>query len=240
MWCCTYVVSNDTTYGLGRCNQLLSCQCCQCCQCRGREWAHLYHSHLSAANKLYFLSKLCLIFSNRPISALLRNIQAERCSALTVNSAHPPSAVQDPHYFFRFLYIVKSPSGQPLRDTLAEHPEAKEALLELLRVPADESTEEPDATFHAVQLVSAVAKLKPQWLSANKPVMDRVFERWRSPAREARIQVSPLLPVTRTRAHTRARAFTHIQRLCLTHAHSKTHTITHTHTHTHTHTRPRF
>lgn len=102
--------------------------------------------------------------------------------------------MQDPHYFFRFLHFVKAPTGQPLRDTLTEHAEAQERLLDLLKVPAPgETVAMPNASFHAVHLVASVAKLKPQWLATTKPIMERLLERWRSPAREQRIQVPPLL-----------------------------------------------
>jgi len=97
--------------------------------------------------------------------------------------------MQDPHYFFRFLHFVKAPTGQPLRDTLTEHAEAQERLLDLLKVPAPgETVAMPNASFHAVHLVASVAKLKPQWLATTKPIMERLLERWRSPAREQRIQ----------------------------------------------------
>lgn len=98
--------------------------------------------------------------------------------------------MQNPHYFFRFLTILKSGLGEPLRAAVADSPEAQAKLVQLLR--GELTRTEPDkeeAEYHAVHLVSVLAKLHPQWLASQKTIMDAVLERWRSPARKQRVQV---------------------------------------------------
>uniref|UniRef100_A0A6N2LGT6 Uncharacterized protein n=1 Tax=Salix viminalis TaxID=40686 RepID=A0A6N2LGT6_SALVM len=124
--------------------------------------------------------------------------------------------LNDPKYFRRFMYILRSDAGQPLRDELAKSPQKNlqflpksdvemssnsstppPALLgeESLVAPPADSANLPtipnvatsDAYFQGLALIKMLVKLIPSWLHSNQPVFDTLVLVWKSPARVSRL-----------------------------------------------------
>ncbi|KAJ7564762.1 hypothetical protein O6H91_02G032300 [Diphasiastrum complanatum] len=120
----------------------------------------------------------------------------------------------EPGHFRRFLDIIRSEDGQPLREELARS-SSKIVLscfahVATLTPPADETSgsstvggsdgyvdsqaspaaniQTSDAQFQGVFLVRALVKLMPEWLQASRNVFDALVQLWQSPARQARLR----------------------------------------------------
>ncbi|XXG86133.1 hypothetical protein AAC387_Pa11g1088 [Persea americana] len=122
-----------------------------------------------------------------------------------------------PKYFRRFMYIICSDAGLPLREELAKSPQKilSSAFpqffpkLEESKSPSASSVGEEgavsqtenfsnsshtalgsssEAYFHGLALVSTMVKLMPDWLQANRVVFDTLVLVWKSPARMTRLQ----------------------------------------------------
>ncbi|KAK4773935.1 hypothetical protein SAY87_028954 [Trapa incisa] len=125
--------------------------------------------------------------------------------------------LDQPKYFRRFMYIIRSDAGQPLRDELAKSPLKllANAFPEFMSKPEisggpsstsspDESvaappadvsnlsTSDPAATsegyFQGLALIKTLVKLVPGWLQSNRIVFDTLVLIWKSPVRIARLQ----------------------------------------------------
>ncbi|KAF8377831.1 hypothetical protein HHK36_031216 [Tetracentron sinense] len=120
-------------------------------------------------------------------------------------------------YFRRFMYILRSDAGQPLREELARSPQkilasafprflpkpegsiipaasmSDESLVTSL---SESSTIPPSATpganmdayFQGLALISTLVKLMPDWLQTNRVVFDTLVLVWKSPARISRLR----------------------------------------------------
>ncbi|EHA8588761.1 hypothetical protein COCNU_scaffold006566G000100 [Cocos nucifera] len=122
-----------------------------------------------------------------------------------------------PKYFRRFMYIICSDAGQPLREELAKSPQKilssafpqfyqqVEGSTALPSSSNDEGLINPisdnfagpspvnlgafsDAYFHGLELISTLVKLMPEWLHGNRVVFDTLLVVWKSPERIARLQ----------------------------------------------------
>ncbi|XP_008795100.2 transformation/transcription domain-associated protein-like [Phoenix dactylifera] len=122
-----------------------------------------------------------------------------------------------PKYFRRFMYIICSDAGQPLREELAKspqkilasafpqfYPQAKESMAQpgssndegLINPISDNFVGPPsvklgacsDGYFNGLELISTLVKLMPEWLHGNRVVFDILLLVWKSPARIARLQ----------------------------------------------------
>ncbi|KAI0530691.1 hypothetical protein KFK09_000238 [Dendrobium nobile] len=122
-----------------------------------------------------------------------------------------------PKYFRRFMYIICSDAGQPLREELARSPQKIISnAFPQFSSPADGSssqkcsamTEEAfnnpisesfsasstnlgassDGYFHGLYIISTLVKLMPAWLYTNRTVFETLLRAWKSPARVARLQ----------------------------------------------------
>lgn len=119
------------------------------------------------------------------------------------------SRLSQPRYFRRFMYIIRSDAGQPLREELAKSPQkilasafpeflpksdgamADEGLVTLPEGSDAQSsiaTTTSDAYFQGLALVSTLVKLLPTWLHSNRVVFDTLVHVWKSPARINRLQ----------------------------------------------------
>ncbi|XP_010268349.1 PREDICTED: transformation/transcription domain-associated protein-like [Nelumbo nucifera] len=130
--------------------------------------------------------------------------------------------LSQPRYFRRFMYIIRSDAGQPLREELAKSaqkilssafpqyfPKAEglvasgsnstvavsmgdeslgTSLPEGFSNPPASAGANSDAYFHGLALISALVKLMPDWLHANRVVFDTLVLVWKSPARMSRLQ----------------------------------------------------
>ncbi|KAL5822462.1 hypothetical protein ACOSQ3_020378 [Xanthoceras sorbifolium] len=124
--------------------------------------------------------------------------------------------LSEPKYFRRFMYIIRSDVGQPLRDELAKSPQKilasafsefmpksdatttqPDTLLgdDGLPAPPPDSSNLPsappaaasDAYFQGLALVKTLVKLIPGWLQSNRIVFDTLVLLWKSPARISRL-----------------------------------------------------
>lgn len=121
-----------------------------------------------------------------------------------------------PKYFRRFMYIICSDAGQPLREELAKSPQkilssafpqffpklegslspapsmSDEGIVSqtenLTSAPPTAVVASSDAYFQGLALISALVKLMPDWLQANRIVFDTLVVVWKSPARMSRLQ----------------------------------------------------
>ncbi|CAL9045632.1 unnamed protein product [Musa banksii] len=117
-----------------------------------------------------------------------------------------------PKYFRRFMYIICTDAGQPLREELAKSPHkilanafpqffphsegsvvqpSSSVNDEVLM--SDTFTSPPlaacsDGYFHGLELISTLVKLMPNWLHGNRIVFETLLLVWKSPARIARLQ----------------------------------------------------
>uniref|UniRef100_A0A7N0UBU8 Non-specific serine/threonine protein kinase n=1 Tax=Kalanchoe fedtschenkoi TaxID=63787 RepID=A0A7N0UBU8_KALFE len=123
------------------------------------------------------------------------------------------SRLNQPKYFRRFMYIVRSDAGQPLREELAKSPQKMltSAFPEVLpksdasTVPVGEeavvggsidnsnnlsvtSGPSSDAYFQGLALIKNLVKLMPTWLQSNRTVFDTLVLVWKSPSRIARLR----------------------------------------------------
>ncbi|KAK8653078.1 hypothetical protein V6N13_127093 [Hibiscus sabdariffa] len=118
--------------------------------------------------------------------------------------------LSEPKYFRRFMYIIRSDAGQPLRDELAKSPQkilasafpvflpksevamGDEGLgtsqVDSSNLPPVTSTATSDAYFQGLALVKTLVKLIPGWLQSNRLVFDTLVLVWKSPARISRLQ----------------------------------------------------
>ncbi|XP_077231461.1 uncharacterized protein LOC143864410 isoform X2 [Tasmannia lanceolata] len=126
--------------------------------------------------------------------------------------------LNEPRYFRRFMYIICSDAGQPLREELAKSPQKILASVFPQFVPKVEGSISPpassisdechvasqtdsfaslpstslgaisDAYFQGLALISAMVKLMPEWLQNNRVVFDTLVIVWKSPARISRLQ----------------------------------------------------
>ncbi|KAE9606640.1 putative transcription-associated protein [Lupinus albus] len=126
--------------------------------------------------------------------------------------------LSEPQYFRRFMYIICSEAGQPLRDELAKSPQKilANAFSEFLpksdveMAPASKSTHTEqslvapstdvsnppaptanaisEAYFQGLALIKTLVKLIPGWLQSNRFVFDMLVLVWKSPARISRLQ----------------------------------------------------
>uniref|UniRef100_A0A7I4F837 Non-specific serine/threonine protein kinase n=1 Tax=Physcomitrium patens TaxID=3218 RepID=A0A7I4F837_PHYPA len=110
-----------------------------------------------------------------------------------------------PTVFRRFMDIIQSEGGQPLREELARSPNkiiqsafpaVEENAAALIPAGGAEAGVGPaeagvqataEAQFQGVALVSALVKLLPDWLHQNRAVFDALVRLWQSPARQARL-----------------------------------------------------
>nr|XP_019701767.1 transformation/transcription domain-associated protein isoform X2 [Elaeis guineensis] len=122
-----------------------------------------------------------------------------------------------PKYFRRFMYIICSDAGQPLREELAKspqkilasafpqfYPQAEGSMAQLgssndegLINPISDNFAGPpsvnlgacsDGYFNGLELIFTLVKLMPEWLHGNRVVFDTLLLVWKSPARIARLQ----------------------------------------------------
>ncbi|KAG1327763.1 Phosphatidylinositol 3-and 4-kinase family protein with FAT domain [Cocos nucifera] len=122
-----------------------------------------------------------------------------------------------PKYFRRFMYIICSDAGQPLREELAKspqkilasafpqfYPQAEGSMAQLgslndegLINPISDNFAGPpsvnlgacsDGYFNGLELISTLVKLMPEWLHGNRVAFDTLLLVWKSPARIARLQ----------------------------------------------------
>ncbi|KAM0940239.1 putative non-specific serine/threonine protein kinase [Dioscorea sansibarensis] len=120
-------------------------------------------------------------------------------------------------YFRRFMYIICSDAGQPLREELAKSPQKILAnAFPQFFSQSDGSNGQPsssiideghsglasesfagspanlvacsDAYFHGLYLIRTLVKLMPEWLHGNHTVLATLLLVWKSPARIARLQ----------------------------------------------------
>lgn len=122
--------------------------------------------------------------------------------------------LSEPKYFRRFMYIIRSDAGQPLRDELSKSPQKilESAFPEYMpkseaamapksedeghaASSADGSSLPPatpavptDAYFQGLALIKTMVKLIPGWLQNNRIVFDTLVLVWKSPARISRLQ----------------------------------------------------
>ncbi|XP_068325472.1 uncharacterized protein [Pyrus communis] len=125
--------------------------------------------------------------------------------------------LSEPKYFRRFMYIVRSDAGQPLRDELAKSAQKilASAFPEFLPTASGTSTPPPallgddglvkplsdssnppsahpgvtpDAYFRGLALIKNLVKLIPGWLQSNRIVFDTLVLVWKSPVRLSRLQ----------------------------------------------------
>lgn len=119
-----------------------------------------------------------------------------------------------PKYFRRFMYIIRSDAGLPLREELAKSPQKILASAFAQFLPQAEGSVPPpssstnnetgstsansgalaivtgstDGYFHGLYLVSTLVKLMPEWLLGNRAVFDTLLLVWKSPGRISRLQ----------------------------------------------------
>ncbi|ONK62905.1 uncharacterized protein A4U43_C07F9340 [Asparagus officinalis] len=120
-----------------------------------------------------------------------------------------------PKYFRRFMYIICSDAGVPLREELSKSPQKILASAFAQFLPkAEGSTSHPgssvnnegvigsltdscppastaassDGYFHGLYLISTLVKLMPEWLLGNRIVFDTLLLVWKSPTRISRLQ----------------------------------------------------
>ncbi|XP_078446328.1 phosphatidylinositol 3- and 4-kinase family protein with FAT domain-containing protein isoform X2 [Wolffia australiana] len=121
-----------------------------------------------------------------------------------------------PKYFRRFIDIIRSDAGEPLREELAKSPTKilEKAFPEFSRTvdasvvqggsssqeeslgTISEGFESQQATqgsgsisyFHGLSLICSLVKLMPEWLHHNRIVFDALVFIWKSPGRIARLQ----------------------------------------------------
>lgn len=121
-------------------------------------------------------------------------------------------------FFRRFMYIIRSDAGHPLREELAKSPDKiiANAFPEFLpktdastlqgsfnqpTIMADDTlvnqpdntvpakvVGNPDAYFQGLSLVKTLVKLMPGWLHSNKGIFDTLVLLWKSPGRISRLQ----------------------------------------------------
>ncbi|CAN8229179.1 unnamed protein product [Cochlearia groenlandica] len=118
------------------------------------------------------------------------------------------SRLSEPKYFQRFMYIIRSDAGQPLREELAKSPhkilscafpeipptasagDEKPVPMqsECSNTPSTKSTVASDAYFQGLYLIKTMVKLIPSWLQSNRTVFDALVQLWKSHARTSRLQ----------------------------------------------------
>ncbi|KAL9690280.1 hypothetical protein QQ045_010677 [Rhodiola kirilowii] len=123
------------------------------------------------------------------------------------------SRLNQPKYFRRFMYILRSDAGQSLREELAKSPQKilttafSEVLPKsevstasgcdetLVGAPIDNSNNpsvtpglSSDAYFQGLSLIKNLVKLMPTWLRSNRTVFDTLVLVWKSPSRIARLR----------------------------------------------------
>ncbi|KAE8707127.1 hypothetical protein F3Y22_tig00110387pilonHSYRG00919 [Hibiscus syriacus] len=118
--------------------------------------------------------------------------------------------LSEPKYFRRFMYIIRSDTGQALRDELAKSPlkilasafpeflpKSEAAMgdeglgtsqVDSSNLPPVTSSATSDAYFQGLALVKTLVKLIPGWLQSNRLVFDTLVLVWKSPARISRLQ----------------------------------------------------
>ncbi|KAL0051806.1 hypothetical protein WJX82_002492 [Trebouxia sp. C0006] len=107
-------------------------------------------------------------------------------SADAINYFLEPTRLQNTSYFWRFLDIIKSPTGKPLLDQLAA---STDKLVAIFKGPGESKPPVPSsheaAQFDCIHLLRVMVKLLPTWLP------DALFEvlqaRWNSRQRLTRI-----------------------------------------------------
>ena len=99
--------------------------------------------------------------------------------------------MNNPAYFIRFLEIIRSEDGAPVRDSLAAN---SDLIFELCfkgtekgpregkaKTPAQAPVPTPhDLQYHAVKLIRLLAKLNPEWLKSQPAILKVLEERWNS------------------------------------------------------------
>ena len=127
-------------------------------------------------------SKLCSPYV-KPLTKFL-NRYASEATRYFLETAR----MQNPHYFHRFLSIIKSNSAAPLRTCLFEN---KDSILKLSSLLSGELShndpEKIDAELNAVHLLSVMVKINPIWMKENKSILSAVLTRWKSPGRKKRL-----------------------------------------------------
>ncbi|XP_042425801.1 transformation/transcription domain-associated protein-like [Zingiber officinale] len=126
--------------------------------------------------------------------------------------------LSNPKYFRRFMYIICSDIGQPLREELSKLPhkilgnafpqfiqqsdgtitQSSASLITNEGLTPDSSSNPSlpvysDGYFHGLELISTLVKLMPDWLHENRIVFDTLLLVWKSPARIARLQNEQVL-----------------------------------------------
>lgn len=122
--------------------------------------------------------------------------------------------LNQPKYFRRFLHIIRSDAGQPLREELSKYPQKilEKALPQLVSSAGTQSGSSAlgdelmgsstdgftglngnqctssEAYFHGLYLISALAKVMPDWLQNNRMVFETLVRIWKSPGRITRLQ----------------------------------------------------
>ncbi|CAA6673494.1 unnamed protein product [Spirodela intermedia] len=126
------------------------------------------------------------------------------------------SRLNQPKYFRRFIDIIRSDAGEPLREELARSPrkilekafpefaqmvdgsmvhsgsalqnEAHPTITENFEGQQPNLGSGSDAYFHGLSLICTLVKLMPEWLHNNRVVFDALVLIWKSPGRIARLQ----------------------------------------------------
>ncbi|XP_010436242.1 PREDICTED: probable transcription-associated protein 1, partial [Camelina sativa] len=99
------------------------------------------------------------------------------------------SRLSEPKYFRRFMYVIRSDAGQPLREELAKSPhKILSYKLESSNTPLTKSNVASDAYFQGLYLIKTMVKLIPSWLQSNRTIFDALALLWKSHARTSRLQ----------------------------------------------------
>ena len=127
-------------------------------------------------------SKLCSPYV-KPLTKFLNRYPSE-ATRYFLETAR----MQNPHYFYRFLSIVKSDDAGPLRSCLFESQDSLGRLSYLLSGEVSQhESDKIDAELNAVHLVSVMVKLNPIWIKENKSILSAVLNRWKLPGRNERL-----------------------------------------------------
>ncbi|KAL8143397.1 hypothetical protein V2J09_016429 [Rumex salicifolius] len=125
--------------------------------------------------------------------------------------------LNQPKYFRRFMYIIRSDAGQPLREELAASPQkllanafpdyipksdtaistgagttpdenVTSSMPQESNLPASCPGAASDSYFQGLALIKTLVKLMPTWLQHNRSVFDTLVLVWKSPVRIAHLQ----------------------------------------------------
>ncbi|KAG9129909.1 hypothetical protein Leryth_007000 [Lithospermum erythrorhizon] len=137
--------------------------------------------------------------------------------------------LNQPKYFSRLIYIIRSDAGHPLREELARSsdkiiasafpdyaPKADASTSQkshisgsasdpLVTRPEDphpvvkDSASSADAYFQGLVLIKTLVKLMPGWLHSHRNVFDSLVLLWKAPGRTSRLQIEQELTLVQVR-----------------------------------------